>query len=90
MIYKPTDEFNVNTKMIEDILEDITRGIGGPAGKVSATLCIVVKGNNEEEENFGYVFQFGDSKILAQVFSRMAKGEPIGRLVKHWGSMPDS
>ena len=50
MKYKPTDSFNANMKMIRDILSNTKKEIGGLEKKTSYILCVLVEGDNKEED----------------------------------------
>lgn len=52
MKYKPSDNFQANMKMIESLLRDTRKEIGGPEGKVNYVLCFVVEGDNKDEPDF--------------------------------------
>lgn len=52
MKYKPTDNFNANMKMIEVLLRDTKKKIGGPEGKTNYVLCVVVEPDNKDEGDF--------------------------------------
>lgn len=59
MKYKPSDSFNANMKMIEVLLKDTRKEIGGPEGKTNYVLCIVVEPDNKGEGDFVHLHGHG-------------------------------
>lgn len=56
-------------QMIESLLRDTKKEIGGPEGKVNYVLCFVVEGNNKNEPDF--VHQHGHGYIQKTLGAQM-------------------
>lgn len=75
MKYKPSDNFSANMKMIESLLRDTRKEIGGPEGKTSYVLCVVVEPDNKDEGDFVHLHGRGYvRKTLFAQLEIMGKG----------------
>lgn len=81
MIYKPTERFNANMKMIEDILLDVKKEIGGPEGKVSYSLCVVIEPDGTGND---FVHSHGTGYLLkvVRILEEILEKGPDSPLIK--------
>lgn len=85
MDYKPTDSFNANMKMIEDILKDVKKEVGGPEGKVSYILCVVIEPDAKKKTETDFVHTHGVGylmKIIGILFELLDQG-PVSPRIKN-------
>ena len=82
MKYKPSDNFSANMKMIESLLRDTKKEIGGPEGKVSYVLCVVVEPDNKSEGDFVHLHGRGYvKKTLSAQIKIMGDGPEASKII---------
>jgi len=74
--YKPSDNFSANMQMIHVLLKDTAKEIGGPEGKTSYVLCVVVEPDNKDEGDFVHLHGRGYVKKTLYSQLKVLEGGP--------------